>query len=103
VGWLDNHHILLWPSLEKDYLLLWLKNTKYLMGFPMRVLKWSKNFKYSSDSPIVLLWVSFENLLVFSVAFAIGKPLEIDKATTLSRPSVARVSIKIYLLKPNPR
>ncbi|KAI5676347.1 hypothetical protein M9H77_07297 [Catharanthus roseus] len=45
----------------------------------------------------------FQQIKLFSIARVIGKPLRIGKPTAcLSRPSIARVCVKIDLLKPLP-
>lgn len=48
--------------LEEDYLRLWLKGQRNLLGFPNRIFKWSLEFCITEESTIVLLWISLDNI-----------------------------------------
>lgn len=76
--------------------------------FPMRVFKWSPEFRLDSESPHAPVWVSlealpihfFDKIAVFLIASAIGPPLKIDAATlTLARLNVASVCVDVDLSK----
>lgn len=80
----------------------------YVDSYPMCVFRWSPEFRSDVESSLVLIWVSFPYLPIFlfnkkclfSIARMIGT---IDLATVeLSRPSVAKVSVQIDLLKKFP-
>ena len=74
------------------------------------MFKWSTDFRYSEESPIVPVWISLPFLpvhfmhcrqAIHSIAAAIGKPLRVDHATaSLNRPSVARVLIEYDISQP---
>ena len=77
----------------------------------MRTFKWSPDLKVTSESTHVPVWVALEHLPVyffhkaslFSIASAIGSPLQVDTATTnLSRPSVAHFYIDLDVSKEVP-
>src|SRR4051812_26232640 len=108
LGHLDQKHMLIRLQKEDDFNRLWLRDTWYLDGYPMRMFKWSPDFRLEWESPIVPVWISLPNLPLFlfnkSGLFSIGsllsKPLTLDSATAdMSRPSVARVCVEIDLLK----
>lgn len=110
ISLLDNRHILIKLSTEEDYSRIWLRQSWYVNGRCMRIFKWSKDFRCSSESPIVPVWVSLPYLPVhfihcksalYSIAAAIGYPLRVDHATaSVNRPSVARVLIEYDISKP---
>ncbi|CAI9099231.1 OLC1v1036016C1 [Oldenlandia corymbosa var. corymbosa] len=74
----------------------------------MRILKWQQGLKFEEDPPIVPIWVLFHELplewthpkVLFSIASAVGKPLQLDTPTlNLTRPSVARLCVEVDLTK----
>lgn len=112
LGHLDVKHILIRVNHEADFQRLWIKDQSYLGRFPMRVFKWSPDFRPDFESSIVLVWFSllglpihlFHKSTLFSIANLIGRPIMIDQPTAaLSRPSVARVCIEIDLKKLLPK
>lgn len=76
----------------------------------MRVFKWSTDFRCSTESLIVSVWVSLPYLHVqfihcksalCSIASAISIPLRVDHTTaSVNRPSVARVLVESDVSKP---
>ena len=111
LGLLDNRHVLIQLQQQVDYLRLYSRPVWYVKGFPMRIFKWTSSFHVDRESPIVPIWLSlprlpihfFKKEALFSIASAIGPPLRLDSLTqTLKRPSLARVQIKIDLLKERP-
>ncbi|KAL2516622.1 Uncharacterized protein Adt_12869 [Abeliophyllum distichum] len=79
---------------------------EFIMGCPMRVLKWTCDFYPDAETPIAPGWISFPLLPVHLRAkeflFALSKlvrvPLRIDEATAdLLRPSEARVCVEVNL------
>ena len=110
VSFLDNRHVLIQLDVEEDYSRLWVRQTWYISGSVIRIVKWTTDFLYSEESPIVPVWISFPYLPVhfmhcketlFSIASVIGKPLRIDQATaSLARPYVARVLVEYDVTQP---
>lgn len=73
------------------------------------MFKWLPIFQLTVEPSILTAWMSFEGLSIyffnksalFSIATTMGKPLKIDEATAnFTRPSIARVCIKVDMLKP---
>lgn len=71
---------------KEDYSHLWVRQSWY-NGSTIRIFKWTIDFQFSEESPIVPIWISFSYLPVhfmyckealFSIALAIGKPLCVD-------------------------
>ncbi|KAK4706405.1 hypothetical protein R3W88_034035 [Solanum pinnatisectum] len=80
--------------------------------YPMRTLKWDPLFDPDEETTIVIAWISFPSLppnlfgkeTVFSLAAAVGKPLQVDMATwNKTRPSCARVKLEVDLLREFPK
>lgn len=74
IGWLDLRHVLIRFTVEEDYVRLWMKGNWNLLGFPMRVFKWTPEFQISAEPSLVPIWVSFENLPIhlFRLAFLLS-------------------------------
>lgn len=77
----------------------------------MKVLKWTSDFSVKEAPPIVLVWISLDQLPVFLyahgplflIACIMGSPLKIDPTTlALYRPSVARICVEVDLRNPLP-
>lgn len=89
---LSNRHILIRTSLIKDYIYLLSKPTFYISqknrSFPMRTFKWDPMIKAEEETTAVA-WISFLSLppncfgkeTIFSLAMAVGKPLQADMET----------------------
>ncbi|KAL2532507.1 Uncharacterized protein Adt_05858 [Abeliophyllum distichum] len=106
IGLIDFKHILFHLTHEDDYSRLFLKPLWFIMGCPMRVLKWTCDFHPDAETPIAPVWISFPLLPVhlrakeflFALSKLVGVPLRIDKATAdLLRPSEARVCVEVNL------
>ncbi|XP_060210748.1 uncharacterized protein LOC132637715 [Lycium barbarum] len=78
----------------------------------MRTLKWDPWFDPEEETKIAIAWISFPSLppnyfvkeAVFSLASTVGKPLQVDMATTnKTRPSCARVMVEVDLLREFPK
>lgn len=52
LGHLDAKHVLIQVHHEADYQRLWIKDKWYLGSFPMRVFKWTPDFRPEVESPI---------------------------------------------------
>ncbi|KAG8388226.1 hypothetical protein BUALT_Bualt02G0103600 [Buddleja alternifolia] len=107
IGVLDNKHVWIRLFDSNDYTRIWLKQTWYFDGFPMRVLKWTPDFDPKEESPIMPIWVKilglkphwFHRQFLYHVASLIGKPLKLDESTTvIDNPIVARICIEINVL-----
>ncbi|KAG8371145.1 hypothetical protein BUALT_Bualt13G0056300 [Buddleja alternifolia] len=107
IGVLDNKHVWIRLFDPNDYARVWMKQTWYFDGFPMRVLKWTSNFDPKKESPIMPIWIKvfglrphwFHRQFLYHVASLIGKPLKLDEATTkIENPVVARICAEINVL-----
>lgn len=87
---------------------LWLKGNWNLLGYPMRVFKWSVDFQLSFEPSVIPTWIGLDGLPIhlfnkstlFSIANLVGKLMKIDEPTAnLSRPSVTRICVEVDLLK----
>ncbi|WMV49188.1 hypothetical protein MTR67_042573 [Solanum verrucosum] len=111
IGLLSNRYVLIRASLLEDYVSLLSKPMFYIThkgwSYPMRTLKWDPLFDPEEETTTAIAWISFLELppnffvkeVVFSLASAVGKPLQVDMATkNQSRPSCARVKVEVDLL-----
>lgn len=73
----------------------------------MRTFKWGPLFYLKAETSTSLAWISFPTLppnfsrqeAIFSLARAVGKPLQVDMVTqNQTRPSCARVKVEVDLL-----
>ncbi|KAH0705670.1 hypothetical protein KY289_010746 [Solanum tuberosum] len=116
IGLLSNRHVLIRATLLEDYVHLLSKPAFYInqrnCSFPMRTLKWDPMFNPEEETTTAIAWISFSSLppilfgkeSVFSLAAAVGKPLQVDMATrNQTRPSCARVKVEVDLLKEFPK
>ncbi|KAH0651620.1 hypothetical protein KY290_032943 [Solanum tuberosum] len=116
IGLLSNRHVLIRATLLEDYVHLLSKPAFYITqnswSFPMRTLKWDPLFNPEEETTTAIAWISFPSLppnffgeeAVFSLAAAVGKPLQVDLATkNKTRPSCARVKVEVNLLKEFPK
>ncbi|XP_027158250.1 uncharacterized protein LOC113759869 [Coffea eugenioides] len=91
IGLLDSRHVLIRLHIEEDFLRVWTRAVWYIADNTMRVFKWTPSFHVDKESSLA------------SIVSCLGRPLFIDAATVaLSHPSVARVCVKIDLLKELP-
>lgn len=79
--------------------------------YPMKVLKWDKNFSTQKELSLAPVWVRLPNppLSLFNkqalakIAQVAGKPLSIDEHTTnRSKPNYGKICIKMDVLKEKP-
>ncbi|KAH0639363.1 hypothetical protein KY285_035949 [Solanum tuberosum] len=116
IGLLSNRHVLIRATLLEDYVHLLSKPAFYITQnnwfFPMRTLKWDLLFNPEEETTTAIAWISFPSLppiffgkeAVFSLAAAVGKPLQVDMATrNQTRPSCARVKVEVDLLREFPK
>ncbi|WMV31015.1 hypothetical protein MTR67_024400 [Solanum verrucosum] len=116
IGLLRNRHVLIRATLMEDYVHLLSKPAFYISqrnwSFPMRTLKWYPMFDPDEETTIAIAWISFPSLppnffgreTIFSLAAAVGKPLQVDMATrNQTRPSCARVKVEVDLLGEFPK
>ncbi|KAH0665330.1 hypothetical protein KY285_026536 [Solanum tuberosum] len=78
----------------------------------MRTLKWDPMFDPEKETSWAIAWISFPALppnffvkeAIFSLAAAVGKPLQVDLATkNQTSPSCARVKVEVDLLGEFPK
>src|SRR5438270_493547 len=80
LGHLDSKHMLINLQHEGDFDRIWMRVSWYIDSFPMRVFRWSPEFRPDVESPIVPVWVSLPSLplymfnkqWLFSIGNAIG-------------------------------
>uniref|UniRef100_A0A0V0IIV3 Putative ovule protein n=1 Tax=Solanum chacoense TaxID=4108 RepID=A0A0V0IIV3_SOLCH len=81
-------------------------------SYLMRTLIYDSRFNVNEEASLAMAWISFPNLLptffvkecLFSLAVAVGKPIQIDQATVnKSRPSCAHVKVLVDLKKNFPK
>ncbi|KAG8372196.1 hypothetical protein BUALT_Bualt12G0041200 [Buddleja alternifolia] len=108
IGVLDHKHIWIRLPDPNDYARVWMKQTWYLDGYPLRVLKWTSEFDPAEESPIMPIWIKnfglrphwFHRQFLYHVASFVGKPLKLDEATTeIDNPVVARICVEINVLE----
>lgn len=111
LGHLDPKYMLIRLEDEGDFNHLCIKELLMLEGFPLRIFRWTADFRPEVESPIVLVFVSLPNLPIFlfdktplfSIGRLIGSLLTIDMATAnIKRPSLAKICVEIDLLKSLP-
>ena len=111
IGLLDPQHVLVRFHNEEDYHRMWLREIWYLKKYPMRVFKWTIDFRVDVESSIAPVWLNFPQLPVhlfdqsslFSIAQTIGSPMKMDAVTAvLARPSVALICVERDLVKKFP-
>ncbi|XP_060183050.1 uncharacterized protein LOC132613004 [Lycium barbarum] len=78
----------------------------------MRPLIYDSQFSIENETSIAMVWISFPNLLptffvkesLFTLASAVGKPIQLDAATiNKTRPNSARVKVQVDLLADFPK
>ncbi|KAF3624236.1 hypothetical protein FXO37_31460 [Capsicum annuum] len=116
IGFLCNRHVLIRCTQLEDYIQLLSKPAYYIkdkhMYHQMRPLKWDPWFNPMEETSVAMAWISFPTLpphyfvkeALFSLASAVGKPLQVDLATkNKTRPSYARVKVEVDLLADHPK
>uniref|UniRef100_A0A0V0ITN9 Putative ovule protein n=1 Tax=Solanum chacoense TaxID=4108 RepID=A0A0V0ITN9_SOLCH len=111
IGLLSSRYVLIKTTLLEDYVTLLSKPQFYIThkqwSYPMRTLKWDPMFDSEEETSIAIAWISFPSLppnffgkeAIFSLAAAVGKPLQLDMATlNKTRPSCARVKVEVDLM-----
>ncbi|WMV51851.1 hypothetical protein MTR67_045236 [Solanum verrucosum] len=107
IGLLENRHVLLRFTLKEDYSAIF-SITRRSIKFagtviPFRIQKWTPSFSPRKETSIAMAWISFPSLpcqyfarnALFSMASAVGQPLDVDRATNdKTRPSTARVKVE---------
>ncbi|KAG8377015.1 hypothetical protein BUALT_Bualt09G0124200 [Buddleja alternifolia] len=108
IGVLDHKHVWIRLFDPNDYARVWMKQTWYFYGFPMRVLKRTSNFDPNEESPIMPIWIKifglkphwFHRQFLFHIASLVGKPLKLDEATVeIDNPIVARICVELNVLE----
>ncbi|KAK4731699.1 hypothetical protein R3W88_024687 [Solanum pinnatisectum] len=116
IGLLSNRYVLIRVSLLEDYVNLLSKLIFYIThrgwSYLMRTLKWDPLFDPQEETTTAIAWISFPELppnyfikeVIFSLASAVGKRLQVDMAMkNQSRPSCARVKMEVALLSDIPK
>ncbi|KAH0665012.1 hypothetical protein KY285_026218 [Solanum tuberosum] len=112
IGFLRNRHILIRLNRMDDFVNIMSKNAYYIIdkdeyAFQMRPLIYDTKFKPDEETTQAMAWISFPHLLptfygkeaLFSLASAVGKPVQLDSATiNKTRPSCVRVKVQVDLL-----
>ncbi|KAH0664979.1 hypothetical protein KY285_026185 [Solanum tuberosum] len=116
VVWEEKEYVLIRASRMEDYVNLLSKPIFYIAyknwNYPMRTLKWDPLFDPEEKTTTAIAWISLPSLppiffgkeTIFSIATAIGKPLQVDLATNNKiRPSCARVKVEVDLMGDFPK
>lgn len=117
IGFFRNKHVLIRCTIKEDFITIISRSAYYLKAkdgysYLMRLLIYDAKFKINVETSQALAWISFPNLLptfyvkevIFSLASAVGKSLQLDMATmNKTRPSCARVKVQIDLLAELPK
>lgn len=117
IGYLRDRHVLIRLALWQDFIYFTSKNVYYVKDkfgyeYQLRTLIYDAKFKAGEETPNVMAWISFPNLLLtffvneysFSLASSIGKPLHLDMATVnKTRPSYARMKVLVDQLADLPK
>lgn len=111
IGWLARRQILVRFDRMEDYVMPAAKSVHYLLykgeQIQIRIFPWSLGFNPKEETTRAFVWISLPSLppvlfakrFLLSIATAVGKPIEIDKATQeKTRPSTARVKVELDLL-----
>ncbi|WMV59282.1 hypothetical protein MTR67_052667 [Solanum verrucosum] len=105
IGLLRNKHIFIRLNQHANFVNLILKGAYYIeckdwYSYLMHTLMYDARFKTNKETTMAMTWISFPNILptffvkecLFSLASAVGKPIQLDLATiNKTRPSCARV------------
>lgn len=117
IGLFRDRHVLIRLTLWEDFINFTSKNAYYVKDkngyeYQLRPLIYDAKFKVGEETPKVMAWISFPNLLptyfvkecLFSLASAVGKSLHLDMATiNKTRPRCARVKVLVDLLAELPK
>ncbi|KAH0644843.1 hypothetical protein KY284_032727 [Solanum tuberosum] len=117
IGLLRNRHILIILDQKADFINLMSKSIYYILAkdgysYSMRPLIYDAKFKVDEETTQAMAWISFPDLkptyfvkeALFSLATAVGKPLQLDMATiNKTRPSCARVKVQVDILGEFPK
>lgn len=117
IGQLRDKHVLIRLTLWQDFVTFSSKNVYHVKDkagndYQLRTLIYDYKFKVEEETPKDMAWISFPNLLptcfvkecLFSLAYAVGKPIHLDLATiNKTRPSCARVKVLVDLLTDLPK
>lgn len=71
-----------------DYYRIWLEKSGSLKKFPMKMFKWTPNFRVDVETSIALVWVNFPSLPIhlfskpslFQIGKTLGNPMRMDTA-----------------------
>ncbi|KAL0927433.1 hypothetical protein M5K25_001601 [Dendrobium thyrsiflorum] len=108
---LNAKNVLIKLTNDLDYYRVFAHRSYFINNCYMRLIKWSPSFDVDVESPVVPIWVSFQNLRphLFSPRILLGLgsifdcPLKIDQATSVgSRPSIAHILIELDVCKQYP-
>ncbi|GAA0140607.1 hypothetical protein LIER_44051 [Lithospermum erythrorhizon] len=88
----------------EDFTKLWMRITWYVKGFPMRMFKWTPDFRPEKESPLTPVWIHFEGLPLYlfdeepllSIANSIGQPLKIDH-NNIKRVKLGQASVCVAM------
>lgn len=111
IGLLSNRYVLIRASRMEDYLNLLSKLVFYIahcnLKYRMRKLKQDPLFYPQEETTIAIAWISLSSLppiflekeKIFSIAYTVGKPLQVDmEISNKIRPNFARVKVEVNRL-----
>ncbi|OIT29407.1 hypothetical protein A4A49_52394 [Nicotiana attenuata] len=109
IAYFDPKHVYLDFANEVDYNHVFAKDYIDIGDAPMKILKWTPDFKPEEETPIVPVWILIHQLpwhlfkwnIVSRLVQDVGVAVAPDMATySKSRGNVAKVKVEIDLLKP---
>ncbi|OIT26457.1 PREDICTED: myb-like protein I [Nicotiana attenuata] len=109
IGVYDNYNVFLDFTNEDDFNSVWYRRVVEIDGLQMWLQKWTPDFRPDEDIPIVPVWVLLPGLpfnmhtwhYAKQICSEVGTLLALDVVTGgKTRPSMAKVRVKIDLLKP---
>src|SRR5438067_6968758 len=105
-SFLTASHILIRCVSEIDFVRMWSTVSWDVFGCPMRTFKWTPEFDPKFEDSVVPVWIRLLGLpfhlfardALFTVAAAVGKPLQVDALTgKMTRLAFARVCVEVDL------
>ncbi|WMV08879.1 hypothetical protein MTR67_002264 [Solanum verrucosum] len=117
IGLLRHRHVLMRFELFEDFVNMMSKPSYYItdnagLYYLMRPLIYDEKFRVDEETSQAMAWISFHDLwstffgreAIFSLASAVGKPIQLDTTTiNKTRPSCASVKVQLDLLGDLPK
>ncbi|GAA0183918.1 hypothetical protein LIER_31250 [Lithospermum erythrorhizon] len=105
----DKKHIFIECVCEEDFNRIWLKLKWVIVGYVMRVFKWSPDFSPLKESSIAPVWIRVEGLPLYlfdemslrSISNSIGRLIRVDpRNVNRTMLNSARICVELDVSKP---